>query len=126
MPRFEHDSGLYAYEMIEMPSSELATSMRDYYSFESKVLEIARSKKQSGGEEKPNNEERNPSEIWGREPSIRMRGDLRGERRPFDERAFRGDRGDRGQRGGRGGMRGFRGGRGGLREESPREENWEA
>lgn len=69
MPRFEHDSGLYAYEMIEMPSSELAMSMKDYYSFEAKVLELARKKERSRSRRnssKSNDEETKISEKMPR------------------------------------------------------------
>jgi hypothetical protein len=93
MPRFEHDSGLYAYEMIEMPSHELATYMKDYYSFEAKVLEIARSKKSSKSRSSSESKSEDGEMMPPRVPQ--MRGAMRG------------------GRGGRGGERGFRGGRGG-------------
>ncbi len=129
MPRFEHDSGLYAYEMIEMPSSELANSMRDYYSFEAKVLEIARSKKRSrSSSSESDHEDRKQNEVLARSrrDEIIARREAegfrgrpqRGERGGRGDRAFRQFRGDRGFRGGRGG-------RGGYHEEAVAVENSE-
>jgi hypothetical protein len=99
MPRFEHDSGLYAYEMIEMPSHELATYMKDYYSFEAKVFEIARSKKSSKSRSSSENKSEDGEMMPPRVQVPQMLG------------AWRGGRG--GRSGERGDERGFRGGRGG-------------